>query len=101
VAAVASAADLRATDLGGGRLELSWTHPDAGPGQGITFDVYTGTDPLDPFRSRRLVGHPDTTATLGGFDRGATSTSPCWPGAVRSTRCRPGCCGSPSPRWPS
>ncbi|MFI9561192.1 GPW/gp25 family protein [Nonomuraea endophytica] len=69
MAAIPSAADLSGTDLGGGEVELRWTHPDP-PAQGIRFDVYADTDPFDPFRLRRLTEHDRTTARLGGFDRG-------------------------------
>src|SRR5215510_693168 len=67
--ALASAADLAGTDLGGGTVSLRWTHPDD-PALGTRFDVYASDDPLDAFRSRRLAGHPGTSATLPGFDRG-------------------------------
>jgi uncharacterized protein len=70
VAALASAADLHGIDAGGGTVQLTWTHPDDIAVQGVRFDVYAGTDPLDPFRVRRLAGHDTTTATLAGFDAG-------------------------------
>ncbi|MFI7128805.1 GPW/gp25 family protein [Nonomuraea sp. NPDC050153] len=69
-AAPPSAADLSGSDLGDGRVRLSWTFPGDPAVQGIVFDVYSGTDPLDPFRARSLAGLGGTTATLGGFDRG-------------------------------
>jgi uncharacterized protein len=65
-----SAADLSGHDLGTGRIALSWTYPLDPVAQGIVFDVRSGTDPLDPFRVERLVGHPSTAAEIGGFDTG-------------------------------
>jgi phage baseplate assembly protein W len=68
--AVASAAGLQGTDLGGGSVALSWSYPGDPVALGVTFDVYAGDDPLDPFRTRRLTGLDGTTATVAGFDSG-------------------------------
>jgi phage baseplate assembly protein W len=65
-----SAADLSGSDLGAGRVQLSWTFPADPAAQGIVFDLYAGPDPLDPFRTRRLAALDQTTAALDGFDRG-------------------------------
>lgn len=68
----ASAADLAGTDLGGGRVSLRWTHPDAGGPLGITFDVHASRDPLRPLGTMVLTGLTDTTGTAVGFEEGGS-----------------------------
>jgi uncharacterized protein len=69
-AALASAADLEGRDLGGGRVSLRWTYPLDPATHEVRFDVYSATDPRDPFRTLRLDGHPATEAELAGFEQG-------------------------------
>jgi phage baseplate assembly protein W len=70
VTALASAADLAGADLGGGRIRLTWTYPQDPAAHGVTFDVYSGADPLDPLRHLRASGGSDTGVDLSGFDDG-------------------------------
>lgn len=67
---LASAADLEGTDLGGGRISLSWTYPLDPAAHGVRFDVYSAQDPLDPFRTLRLNDYAATSAELDGFELG-------------------------------
>ena len=70
MAAVAAATDLEGRDLGGGRVVLRWTYPQDPVAQEVRFDIHSGPDPLDPFRSLRLQDHPLTEAELAGFEQG-------------------------------
>jgi Bacteriophage baseplate protein W len=67
---LASAGDLEGSDLGGGRLSLRWTYPLDPAAHDIRFDVYSASDPLDPFRTLRLSDYAATTAELDGFEQG-------------------------------
>jgi phage baseplate assembly protein W len=68
--ALASAADLEGRDLGEGRIRLRWTWPQDPVTQQVRFDVYSASDPLEPFRNLRLHDHPATSAELAGFEQG-------------------------------
>jgi phage baseplate assembly protein W len=70
VSAPASAADLAGVDLGAGRIRLTWTYPGDPAADGITFDVFSGTDPLDPLRRLRASGDSALAVELSGFDDG-------------------------------
>ena len=65
---LASAADLSASVLGAGSVVLRWTHPDDVATHGVRFDVYSSTDLLEPFRTRRLADVAATVATIDGLD---------------------------------
>lgn len=67
---LAAAADLAGADLGGGRIRLTWTYPDDPVAYGVTFDVYSGTDPLDPLRRLHASGDAALAAELSGFGDG-------------------------------
>jgi hypothetical protein len=68
--ALASPADLRGRDLGGGQVALEWSHPDDIMAQDITFDVYSSPDPLNPFRTLRAGGLAAMAVVLSGFTDG-------------------------------
>lgn len=51
MAILASATDLRGRDLGGGDVELSWFFLGDIDALGVVFDVYSGDDPADVFRT--------------------------------------------------
>jgi phage baseplate assembly protein W len=72
-ATLASAADLEGHDLGGGRVRLRWTWPQDPTAQQVRFDIYSASDPLDPFRVLRLHDHPATSAELAGFEQGGSA----------------------------
>jgi uncharacterized protein len=63
-------ADLAGEDRGGGRVTLRWTYPVDPAHLHIAFDVHSSTDPLDPYRTLRLGGHPGTSAELIGLQPG-------------------------------
>lgn len=67
---LASATDLEGHDLGGGRVALRWTWPQDPATHQVRFDVYSASDPLDPFRVLRLHDHPATSAELAGLEQG-------------------------------
>jgi hypothetical protein len=67
---LASPADLRGQDAGGGQVALEWTHPDNIVAQLIRFDVYSSPDPLNPFRTLRAGGLQDTSVVVAGFTDG-------------------------------
>jgi uncharacterized protein len=66
VQALASAADLEARDVGGGRVRLRWTHA-SDPAQGVVFDVYSTPDPLTPARRLLLDAHASREAEVTGI----------------------------------
>lgn len=68
--ALAAAADLAGADLDAGRIRLTWTYPDDPVAHGVTFDVYSGTDPLDPLRRLHASGDSALAAELSGFADG-------------------------------
>ncbi|MFY1652533.1 GPW/gp25 family protein [Solwaraspora sp. WMMB762] len=70
MSALASAADLAGTHLGGGRIRLTWTYPDDPVTHGVTFDVYSGADPLDPLRRLHASGDSALAVELAGFADG-------------------------------
>jgi uncharacterized protein len=62
--------DLSGEDLGGGVAALRWTYSGDPSLLHVEFDVYSSGDPLDPFRTVRLAGHPSTSATLPSLPPG-------------------------------
>ncbi|MDY7090502.1 MAG: GPW/gp25 family protein [Actinomycetota bacterium] len=67
---VASAGDLAGTDLGGGRVRLTWTYPGDPAALGVTFDVYAETDPLAPPRRLHASGGSALSAELAELPDG-------------------------------
>jgi phage baseplate assembly protein W len=62
-----SPADLSVVPIAGGHARLAWSYPADGSLQDVRFDVYSGTDPLQPFRTVRVSTHASTSVTLEGF----------------------------------
>ena len=72
---VASPTELTGVDLGEGRARLGWSYP-VDPATGaVSFDVYSGTDPLDPLRRLHLSRGAALEAELSGLGSGTAYLS--------------------------
>ena len=69
---ITTPSDLAGRDLGNGAVSVSWSFPGNIAALGITFDVYSSTDPLNPLHTLRAGNLTSTAATLQGFGAGGT-----------------------------
>jgi hypothetical protein len=70
--AIATPSDLTGRDLGNGGVTVSWSFTGNISALGITFDVYSSTDPLNPLHTLRAGNLTTTSATFTGFGAGGT-----------------------------